>query len=54
MLGGYPDLPVGFENMLAEHINAVKKTMEKRPLKTDIVQAMDADDLKNLNAIPCP
>ena len=51
VLGGYPDLPVGFENMLAEHIGAVKKVMEKQPLKTDIVQAMDLDDLKNLNVI---
>lgn len=51
VLGGYPDLPMGFENMLAGHIDAVKKVMEKQPLKTDVVQAMDLDDLKNLNVI---
>lgn len=51
VLGGYPDLPVGFETMLAEHIDAVKKVVEGKPLKTDIVQAMDLDDLKDLNVI---
>lgn len=51
VLGGYPDLPMGFETMLAEHIDAVKKVVEGKPLKTDIVQAMDLDDLKDLNVI---
>lgn len=51
VLGGYPDLPMGFETMLAEHIDAVKKVVEGKPLKTDIVQAMDLEDLKDLNVI---
>ena len=48
---GYLDLPAGFESMLGVHVDRVKLTMEKHPLKTDIVREMDLNDLKELDVI---
>lgn len=48
---GYMDLPAGFESLLAVHVEKVKNALEKHPLKTGIVRAMDIDDLKELDVI---
>lgn len=48
---GYVDLPAGFESLLAVHVEKVKNALEKHPLKTGIVRAMDIDDLKELDVI---
>ena len=48
---GYLDLPAGFESLLAVHLERVKKVMEKHPLKTDVVRAMDLEDLRDLDVI---
>ena len=48
---GYMDLPAGFESLLAVHVEKVKNALEKHPLKTGLVRAMDIDDLKELDVI---
>ena len=48
---GYLDLPAGFESLLAVHLERVKNVMEKHPLKTDVVRAMDLEDLRDLDVI---
>lgn len=48
---GYLDLPSGFENLLAEHMERVKRVVEERTLKTTFVREMDIDDLKELDVI---
>ena len=48
---GYLDLPSGFENLLAEHMDRVKRVVEERPLKTTVVREMDLNDLKELDVI---
>ena len=48
---GYLDLPAGFERLLAVHLERVKNVMEKHPLKTDVVRAMDLEDLRDLDVI---
>ena len=48
---GYVDLPAGFESLLAVHVERVKNALEKHPLKTGLVRAMDIDDLKELDVI---
>lgn len=48
---GYLDLPAGFESLLAVHLERVKKVMEKHPMKTDVVRAMDLEDLRDLDVI---
>lgn len=48
---GYLDLPAGFESLLAVHLERVKNVMENHPLKTDVVRAMDLEDLRDLDVI---
>lgn len=48
---GYLDLPAGFESLLAVHLERVKNVMEKHQLKTDVVRAMDLEDLRDLDVI---
>lgn len=51
LIGGYLDLPAGFQMLLNAYVSKVEKAIEEHPLRNGVLQTMTVEELKETNTV---
>lgn len=51
LIGGYMDLPSGFQTLLGAYVSKVEKAIEEHPLRNGVLQTMTAEELEETNTV---
>ena len=51
LIGGYLDLPAGFQMLLSAYVSKVEKAIEEHPLRNGVLQTMTAEELEDTNTV---
>lgn len=51
LIGGYMDLPSGFQTLLSAYVSKVEKAIEEHPLRNGVLQTMTAEELEETNTV---
>ena len=51
LIGGYLDLPAGFQMLLNAYVSKVEKAIEEHPLRNGVLQTMTVEDLEETNTV---
>ena len=51
LIGGYLDLPAGFQMLLNAYVSKVEKAIEEHPLRNGVLQTMTVEELEETNTV---
>lgn len=51
LIGGYLDLPAGFQLLLSAYVSKVEKAIEEHPLRNGVLQTMTVEELEETNTV---
>lgn len=51
LIGGYLDLPAGFQMLLSAYVSKVEKAIEAHPLRNGVLQTMTVEELEETNTV---
>ena len=51
LIGGYLDLPAGFQTLLNAYVSKVEKAIEEHPLRNGVLQTMTVEELEETNTV---
>ena len=51
LIGGYLDLPAGFQMLLNSYVSKVEKAIEEHPLRNGVLQTMTVEELEETNTV---
>lgn len=51
LIGGYLDLPAGFQMLLNAYVSKVEKAIEEHPLRNGVLQMMTVEELEETNTV---